>query len=441
MRTFQIMLAASLLAASSLTAQSWRGSTALEIEIGERGKKTVLGAEVSALYVEIEPKSGPPAVVADASGRVRLSGLAEGRWLIEVRVGGAKAYSAVVRLVAGKKTEIVAGPVRDAAAPMLNVKLGKAEAGAIAAPEPQPAQRPKPIPAPSPAAPRPVPEQPPAPKPETRPVAPAPKAPAPQPSQPAAPSRPTQPSLPTQPSPSTQPAPAPSVQPPVLPAPKPEPKPAPPATTPETPAPAPPSPPADAQPPSAPAPVRLRSASDGSCPECKPGEWALTVQLSAATPSAGGPACAAATDMPKIVAKISETAEPAFGSYAGPLIDPTSGELVIAAGERARAATRAMFAPYLRPDGPCQVLAATLPLGTRYRGYAYEVADGARSGACVGAEECEIGSARWLDHPTVLRTDFGTVIFAIFSNQAPRERRARLVIYLAGVEPTWKPSP
>lgn len=173
----------------------------------------------------------------------------------------------------------------------------------------------------------------------------------------------------------------------------------------------------------------VRSATAGNCPDCKPGEAAVSVQLTAGAQASPG-ACNAEADIKRAIAALVAAADAGFASYTGPLIDPASGQLTAAAGTAAREAVGPIFAPYLEPGGPCQVLAVVLAPGTRYAGYAYEASDATGGGACVGSEECEVGGARWAGHPVMEKTAQGTVLYGVFTNRSPdRARRAKLVVY------------
>ncbi|HTG32985.1 MAG TPA: carboxypeptidase-like regulatory domain-containing protein [Thermoanaerobaculia bacterium] len=219
------------------------------------------------------------------------------------------------------------------------------------------------------------------------PPAPAPaptlkRAPAPAPVE-APPARP-EPSRPEPVAPPAQPAPRPQVQPapepprPVTPAPQP-PAPAAPSTVP-TPAPAPP--------PAAPAvdAVRVRTAKDRSCVECQPGETAVSTER--VILPGGGPGC---------------------GDIAARL---KGGEV-----------------PSGLPAG-CNVLRITLPAGTRYTAYRYEVQDGNDYLDCATGQGCPNNTGRWPIDPVLIRNLQGTIILAPFeSGPAERERRAVLTVY------------
>lgn len=429
-KTAMLALALALtLGAGELAAQAWRGTAAVEVEVSDRGRRPVAGAQVVLEFVEIEPKAGPPAVATDATGTAAVYGLAEGRWLLEVRYQETRPYSAILEVEAGRRAVVVAGPVRDAAAPPLNVKFVKAQSKPSA-----PLTQPPPPPADEAAEPTLARE--PAPTRELSP--PVPEPPAPEPAPPAearaepepaleepAPAPPTV-DVPTTPEPEAAlEPPTPGAAPTNAESPAAEPAPAPPAAVPElAPAPAPPP---------LPTPL-LRSAAAGNCPECGAGEWAVSTELAAA-PARGGD-CQAEAAAREAIQLLTQGAEEGFRGYAGPLLDPATGRVAAIATPQARAGAEGLLAPYATPGAPCQLLVVVLPRGARYRGYGYQASDATTSGPCVGDEECEIGQAHWASHPVIERTPEGTLLFAVFHNTSPdRERRARLTVYLTPAGP------
>jgi hypothetical protein len=182
------------------------------------------------------------------------------------------------------------------------------------------------------------------------------------------------------------------VTPPAQPAPRPQVQPAPEPPRPATPAPQPPvpTPPAavPAPPPAAPAvdAIRMRTAKDRTCVECQPGETALSTER--VIPPGGGPGC---------------------GDIAARL---KGGEV-----------------PSGLPAG-CNVLRITLPAGTRYTAYRYEVQDGNDYLDCATGQGCPNNTGRWPIDPVLIRNPQGTIILAPFeSGSAERERRAVLTVY------------
>jgi Carboxypeptidase regulatory-like domain len=361
-----------LLAAPAAQAQPWSGPAAVEVRVEDPKGLPVAGATVQLQYTFIDPKAGPPPITTDERGRATVSGLAAGSWILEVSREGFMTYLAEIGLrdngrpVVVQATQVkVPGALRT-----LEVQISKGRSAPAAAP-PAAARRPEPR-AP---APRPAPSQP-----EPRPV---PSEPEPSPAPPAP--APTETPAPPSPEPIPEEMPAPPV---------PEPEPAVPAPAPVlTPEPvAPPAPaPAPAAPPTPPAEtVRLRTARDRTCFECRPGESALTLER--VVPPGGG-SCGA-----DIAARL-------------------------AGGE----------APSALPAG-CHVLRIALPAGARYIGYQYEAREGGgESVLCSVGVECPGGAGRWPVNPVLFEAPSGTVVLAPFENgPGERERRAILSVYFTG---------
>lgn len=469
---FVAALCACLSAAAA--AQEWRGDAALELRVTDRGKKPLPGAEIVLELVGVEPRVGPPLVTTDATGTAAVFGLAEGRWVLVLHHAGTQPYSAVIELEAGKRAVVVAGPVRDAAAPPVNVDYRKARwTPPPPPPEPIPAPEPTPTPAPPPARaepePEPAPPPPAEPEPEPAPAAPTEPAPEPEPAPPQeAPAPPVtpepeapepavpgpaepQPAVPETSTPPAEPVPqaaaADSAAPPAPPpAPAPEaPSPgappteaAPPKTAlpePATPEPAAPEPAAPEPAPPAPAVTGVRAAYNGTCPECKPGEWAAAARRTAA---AGKGCPAGAADEIRAALETLAAEAGAFRLYAGPLLAVGSGRPVGGGAVATEAA--AALAPYTRPDGACQVVAVVLPRGASFKGYAYGSGDGERSGGCIGAQACDVGGAAFTDHPTVVKGSEAVVVFGLFENRSQRRRWAELTAYFTPDDPRWTPA-
>lgn len=366
-----------LLASPAAQAQLWSGPAAVEIQVEDQKGAPITDAELKMQYKGVNPKDGPPPVTTDARGRITVGGLAEGPWQLEVSREGFMTYIAEVNVrTKGRPTLeealVLAG---SGALRTMKVRISKARSAPAPAREPEIAERP--APAPRPAAPR-------------------------QPQQP----RQSEPRPQIQPPP--EPAPVPRETPPAPPAPKPEmtpepmpaPTPAPPTPTPQ-PAPQPVAPPAPpvrqptvrpephTTPPTIPPihPVRMRSAKDRTCPDCQPGESALSTE---ALVTSGGSGC---------------------GNVTSSLKGGVVGEL---------------------PAG-CHVLKVTLPAGAKYSGYRYEIQTGGDSFDCPAGRDCPGSSGRWPVDPVVVKNTDGTVVLAPFeSGTGEGERRAVLTVYFKG---------
>ncbi|HVG07436.1 MAG TPA: hypothetical protein VNM67_07005 [Thermoanaerobaculia bacterium] len=395
-RTLLLVL---LITTSVAQAQIWMGPAALEVR-AEDGGKPAAGGEVRLEYLDMEPSDGPAPVPLDNRGRAVIGSLAEGHWRVEVSRQGAMTYRAEVLVRADGKPQVINAVQHNVpgAVSMMDVKLARARGGAAPPPRQAAAARPTPTPippAPAPAAPTPQPATPPpapapiereaptpAPAPATPPPAPRPEprreapAPAPQPA-----IRPPAP-VPVPEREAPAPTPAPAAPPP--PAPRPEPRR-------ETPRPAQPPTRAPQATPAVPAPGR--SNQDSTCPECKPGEKALSVEV-VAPPAAGATGCG--------------------GGLRESLLRRDVTGL---------------------PAG-CHMLRLQLPPNSRYIGYRYEVQDAAAAGGnaaaanCEAGKDCPSGDARWPMDPLLFRDGTGkTTVSTAFENRSASERRAVLTIY------------
>jgi hypothetical protein len=362
------ILLAGLFGAGAGQAQLWRGPAALEIEAKDQKGGPVAGGQAKLVCRSIEPADGPPPVTLDGKGRAVVSGLAEGKWHVEVTKDGYMTFQADLDVNRDRKPKTLSTLQLNVphAVHMMDVLFYKAKPSpeALAAvPEPRPEPRRPAAPAPRPTPPAPVPEPAPAPPVEI-PAATAPT-PAPEPA-PAAP-RPAAPEPP-------RPAPAPPVPAP----PPPNPVPAPSAMAPT---------PAPTAAPTAPYSVRRRSFEDRTCFECKPGESALS--LEAVVPP-GAEGCGAAVR--DLLTRTGDTGLPAG----------------------------------------CRVLRVSLPAGTHYTGYRYEIQEGGDGLDCQAGKDCP-GGGRWPLEPALTKSTAGTTIAAAFEGGpgVTRERHAVLTVYYA----------
>ena len=376
------------LLAPAARAQIWQGPASLEIKAEGKGA-SVAGASVELLYLALDPPAGPPPVQLDSRGRAVVGGLAEGMWRVSVSREGFMTYQAEVDVRRDEKPELVATFQQNVpgAVHMMQVKMtrGRPSGSSALPPPPRIAERPAPRPVEPPRAS--VPEPVPAPAPVTPPreqpeiPAPAPQAPpetVPQATLPPPVERP----VPSAPAPSV-PAPAPT------PTPTPSPTPAPPVRVPPPPSAPPPqaAPPQPAPPaPSVPSSgsVLHRSHADRTCYECKPGEASLSVERVVSS----GVGC---------------------GSV--------GRDLLAHSGDQAGL-----------PEG-CAVLRLTLPPGSRYTGYRYEIQERSGSIDCLAGRDCP-GGGRWPVDPALVRSASGTTVSAAFENLGTgNERRAILTAY------------
>ena len=313
-------------------------------------------------------------------------------------------------------------------------------------PEPQPVPAPEvPEPATTPPTGEPVTPEPAAPQPAPEPVEPEPTMPEPAPPPPTPVPEPTVPE-PAVPSP-----------PPAAPAPKPAPAPAEPAdrepaaavppaatapepATAETEPPAAPVPPATA-PPAAPAAIlpapgplgpTLRAYRDRNCVECRPGEFAISVEsvVGPASRPCDGPSEADGRELASLL-----------GSSIALELNEVAAPAAQAVTQMASAEPGARAAELLGDDSSaCRIVAAVIPKAGRFRGVRMEAADASGVGDCQADRPCPVGRARWIGQPRVAREPSANVIWGLFVNEAPdRARRARLTVYFAAPYRAWDP--
>lgn len=120
-----LVLGALLVAPPAARAQEWAGDTALTFELEDDRGQPVEGATVRLGFVEIEPMEGPPPTLTNSAGEAQVLRLAEGRWRLDVQKEGFSNLLVIVRLEAGKKPTITAGPIRDAVAPPMKIDFKK----------------------------------------------------------------------------------------------------------------------------------------------------------------------------------------------------------------------------------------------------------------------------------------------------------------------------
>ena len=366
---------------STVQAQIWQGPASLEIRAEGKGA-SVGGGTVELVYLALDPPAGPPPVPLDSRGRAVINGLAEGKWRVSVAREGFMTYQADVDVRRDEKPELIATFQQNVpgATRMMKVKIARAKPSGPSVPPPPPqiAERPAPRPAEPPAVPAPEPT-------------PAPEVPSPQPAPPAE-DAPRPEDTPVSQPPQAQPEP--EAQ-PETPAPEPQPapptvgRPVPSAPPIQTPPPAAPTAPSVEPEPPAPAAqggsVLHRSYADRTCYECKPGEASLSVER-----------------------KVS----------AGVGCGPGVRDLVAQRGD----------APSL-PEG-CGLLRVTLPPGSRYTGYRYEIQERSGSVDCLAGRDCP-GGGRWPANPDLVLSASGTTtVSAAFENLgAGGDRNAILTVY------------
>ena len=204
-----------------------------------------------------------------------------------------------------------------------------------------------------------------------------------------------------------------------------------------------------ASPPSAPAPPAsalipddtptISTYSDGSCSECRIGEWAVTSTRAVAAGSVACPAEAARAAR-DAADGLGNSTQLELSGFVGPAADGSSSEALASAEPAISQAIQQQLAPYLGGTSNCQVVSVVLPKSVRFVGFRYEAFDAAGGGECAPGSGCVLPSARWLATPVVQRGFNATVVWGIFENTAENARRfARLKVYFRPPSARWKP--
>jgi hypothetical protein len=430
------------------------------VRVEDEDGRAVDGAEVRLTFAEEE--GGPGPVVTSADGRAAVRGLAPGEWVLTVRHPDTMAFVATLMVRENRKPKEIAASLVKVGESLRALRIDYFEVSG-------PADRPPPAPMPER-----QPEPPVEPEPEPRPQPPAESEPA-VPSEPAAEAAPEpegasedapagmpeERPAPTaepkpeelMPEPVPEPMPEPAAEPPAeqapeerpeasappaaeepapVPSPEPVPAPAPPAE--REPEPAPRAEPATSERPAAPPrQVTLRSEEGGTCPECQPGEWAVSTQGMAAPE---GTICPG--DLEDRIRRAAGLlgASRALGPWAGP-IDLAGGASSVLGNEAYREFT-SVLRSVLADDASCRALAVMLPSGARFVGFQYETADGDTWIRCLPGQDCPGPGEHWAANPFLVRTPAGMVVAGAFENAGAEPRPVRLTVFFSPPE-GWKP--
>ena len=439
-------LAVALAALPSVAAaQDWSGANGFRILVTDDAGQPVPEVTVIARLAEADRSGGPPPMLTDEAGTLDVSDLAAGEWEIQLRRQGFMIVNSYLRLEDGKRPQ-VGFTSRQRTGPFwapLNVgysSLGVATAAASAGSarattraqrraERRAEQRERRLRQENVAR---VVE---APKAET----PAPETPASPVEEPAAvetvvvAARPDEEHPPPSELPSPEPSsPEPPLSEPAVVAEQPVPDPLPAARV-EPPV---PEPEAEPEPEAAPVVVRLllnpTLLRAGACPECAPGEWSVSSNWPAEPRTAGTTACAAdlAGRLERAAGMIEGSLPEEFRVYIGALASPEGNDVLRLLPEATRTEVRALLVPVLDPERSCQVIGVLLPKDVRFVGFQYEAADLSARGGCFPDQPCEIGEAQWRGNPVIHRHDHGTLVYGVFENLSPDDRReANLKVY------------
>ena len=199
---------------------------------------------------------------------------------------------------------------------------------------------------------------------------------------------------------------------------------------------APPSAPSIAVPRDAP---EISTYRDGSCSECRTGEWAVTATQAVAAGSV--PCPAAVTPAAREAADgLGNSMQLELSGFVGPAADGSSNEALKSAESSVSQAYTQKLGRYLGGVSNCQVVSVVLPKSVRFVGFRYEAYDDASGGECAPDRGCPLAQVQWLASPVVQRGFNATVVWGIFENTSAEEPRfARLKVYFRPPNASWQP--
>lgn len=119
MRTLRVLLACSLVAVATASAQDWKGKGTLSGTVTDPAGKAIGGATVTLTFVSA--KVGPPETKTNGKGEWRVKDLANGKWLVRVAKEKFEPKEAEVE---------VGGEAKDPHISMRLAPVGSADAGA-----------------------------------------------------------------------------------------------------------------------------------------------------------------------------------------------------------------------------------------------------------------------------------------------------------------------
>jgi hypothetical protein len=188
------------------------------------------------------------------------------------------------------------------------------------------------------------------------------------------------------------------------------------------------------------------SASEGTCPQCKPGEWAVTVNVQVPHGQyvyVENPPCSENInhELEKMGSQLSDVALPGISQVAGPAIDLVSDQARAVVSDNIRGFVGELLSKYTEPSAQCHLVSAIIPSDATIMGKTLIVDDGDRGiGDCDhnegGQYTCwfddshDVGWCKWLEPERK-----GNTVSAVFMNWSHnRDRLASMTIF-------FKPAP
>ena len=179
-------------------------------------------------------------------------------------------------------------------------------------------------------------------------------------------------------------------------------------------------------------PAEWRAASKRTCPECRPGEWAVTVR----TPLSRG-ACPAGT-ADGLVSGLSELADEGAVELSA-LVGRVGGDdgvlrRVSGGGESGLTADLEKA----RALG-CAPLGVVLPKGARFVGFQFEYEDSSGREPCLPDRPCDGDAVSFLGPPRIARGAAATIVHALAVRQDDGAGEALLTVYFRPPGSQWSP--
>jgi hypothetical protein len=183
----------------------------------------------------------------------------------------------------------------------------------------------------------------------------------------------------------------------------------------------------------------ISSYRDGSCSECRTGEWAVTATQAVAAgnvpcPAEVTPAARSAAD------DLGNSMQLELSGFVGPAADGSNTEALSSVETSVSEQYRQRLGQYLGGASNCQVVSVILPKSVRFVGFRYEAFDDTSGGECALDSDCPLAQGQWLASPVVQRGFNATVVWGIFENtSAQKPRFARLKVYFRPPNSNWQP--
>ncbi len=188
--------------------------------------------------------------------------------------------------------------------------------------------------------------------------------------------------------------------------------------------------------PLSPAPNVLRNPNlrpAGACPECGPGEYSVAAR-GQAEKFERGDTCSLArlAAVSALTPRLNAALTDGLGVFAGSLAESNGNDVLRLVPPSLRTDIRVALSD---PSNSCQVVGVVLPAGSRYVGFRYQAGERSVMAECpqgdAGTEQvCQVGDARWLGPPSLVRTDGVTMVLGVFENRSRRSTRLpQLTVY------------